>query len=701
MAWTTPRTWTTGEVVTAAIMNTHVKSNFDVSAPAVLTTAGDILYASGANAPARLAKGTNGNIIHQASCAPAWTACPSIAGITLSGTLDVNGTADFDVTDFDVASSGDIDLTSTSNAACAIYIRANAGTSETIKIHADQGTGEGSIALTSDAGGIDLNAAAGKDITLDSGQVLVTATHNTACTIYLHANGGTSETVKIHADQGTSVTEGGASVSLLSDAGGVELRSTANLANAINITSDGGTTGSITIFNDQGSSVTEGAASIELLSDAGGVELRSTANLANAVALTSDGGTTGSILIYNDQGTTATEGSSSIQLLSDVGAVGIKSGLNAAGAIRLTADAGTSETIILHADQGSGTGSICLTSDAGGITLNPGTFVTVGANATNAAEIRMFEDTDNGCNYVAIKAPNVSTSYTMTLPTAVAGGNCYVLQSTNAGVLSWAAASAGAVSAINNATANELVTIGATTTELCAEANLTFDGTTFSFSRGHTSSLEAIFANTGTSSGDSMYVDIRNAGGGGEAGIVINGESTNYYYMGLSDGNPVMSIGAHSSRAFSNDTMRFSDAAPPVITYNTTHPTGTFDYVCDSCGKHSHERFECCGTVNWHDDVLAMRKAAIAVNTMANPYEPGQNVSIDQMVTLGVMEYDTPIKPGRPDRGAWLGLAPVAGTWFTWAGMYQNRERMDSYHAEHETQIARLTARVEELEKHG
>ena len=37
----------------------------------------------------------------------------------------------------------------------------------------------------------------------------------------------------------------------------------------------------------------------------------------------------------------------------------------------------------------------------------------------------------------------------------------------------------GAVTAINNATANELVTIGSTTTELDAEANLTFDGSTF------------------------------------------------------------------------------------------------------------------------------------------------------------------------------------------------------------------------------
>jgi hypothetical protein len=27
MAWTTPRTWTTGEVVTAAMMNTHVRDN--------------------------------------------------------------------------------------------------------------------------------------------------------------------------------------------------------------------------------------------------------------------------------------------------------------------------------------------------------------------------------------------------------------------------------------------------------------------------------------------------------------------------------------------------------------------------------------------------------------------------------------------------------------------------------------------------
>ena len=33
MAWTTPRDWTAGELVTEAIMDTHIKGNFDASGP--------------------------------------------------------------------------------------------------------------------------------------------------------------------------------------------------------------------------------------------------------------------------------------------------------------------------------------------------------------------------------------------------------------------------------------------------------------------------------------------------------------------------------------------------------------------------------------------------------------------------------------------------------------------------------------------
>ena len=187
-----------------------------------------------------------------------------------------------DGTDMTIGSGNDINLTATTD----------------INVPADVGLTFGDDGEKIEGDGTDLSISS-------SGNLNLTSTVNEAAAIYLRANAGTSETIKIHADQGTSVTEGAASVSLLSDAGGVELRSTANLANAINITNDGGTTGTIMVFNDQGTSVTEGAASIQLLTDAGGVGIKSTANLANAILLTADGGTSETIKVHSDQGTGA------------------------------------------------------------------------------------------------------------------------------------------------------------------------------------------------------------------------------------------------------------------------------------------------------------------------------------------------------------------------------------------------------------
>ena len=59
MAWTAPRTWTTGELVTAALLNAHVRDNLLETYPAKVTTAGDIAYATAANAIARLPIGSN------------------------------------------------------------------------------------------------------------------------------------------------------------------------------------------------------------------------------------------------------------------------------------------------------------------------------------------------------------------------------------------------------------------------------------------------------------------------------------------------------------------------------------------------------------------------------------------------------------------------------------------------------------------
>ncbi len=80
----------TGEVVTAALMNEQLKDNGLLSAPAILTAQGDLLYGSAANTPARLAKdanatrsltntGTNNN--------PAWAQVALATGV--SGALPV------------------------------------------------------------------------------------------------------------------------------------------------------------------------------------------------------------------------------------------------------------------------------------------------------------------------------------------------------------------------------------------------------------------------------------------------------------------------------------------------------------------------------------------------------------------------------------------------------------------------------------
>ena len=61
------------------------------------------------------------------------------------------------------------------------------------------------------------------------------------------------------------------------------------------------------------------------------------------------------------------------------------------------------------------------------------------------------------------------------LPTSDGSAN-QLLKTDGSGNLDWTTVS-GTITALNNATANELVTVGATTTELDAEANLTFDGT--------------------------------------------------------------------------------------------------------------------------------------------------------------------------------------------------------------------------------
>lgn len=73
MAWTAPRTWVTGETVTAALMNAHVRDNLLETSAATVTTAGDLSYADAANSMgSRLGIGAVPSILSTTGSAPAW-----------------------------------------------------------------------------------------------------------------------------------------------------------------------------------------------------------------------------------------------------------------------------------------------------------------------------------------------------------------------------------------------------------------------------------------------------------------------------------------------------------------------------------------------------------------------------------------------------------------------------------------------------
>ena len=69
--------------------------------------------------------------------------------------------------------------------------------------------------------------------------------------------------------------------------------------------------------------------------------------------------------------------------------------------------------------------------------------VAVAGTASAAADVKLYEDTDNGTNYVALKAPaSVASNLTLTLPSAD-GTSGQVIQTDGSGNLSFATPSAG------------------------------------------------------------------------------------------------------------------------------------------------------------------------------------------------------------------------------------------------------------------
>ena len=449
---------------------------------------------------------SQGSFVDHLSITPNSTIASSI--VTIPGILDVNGSVDWDVTDVQVDSSGDIDLVSTNNTAGAIYLHENAGTSGTITVHADQGTsateGAASIQLLSDAGGINVKSKL-----------------NGANAILLTADGGTSETIVLHADQGT----GTGSIELLSDAGGIELDAGTDIildagGADIFLKDDGTLFGTLT--NNSGELLIKSSSSGTTAATFSGANV----TFAGTVDATTDF-TIGSTVITDDSIVMTPSTSDTITIAGSTnGALAITTVDNAAAAANVTVTADGAITldaagdITLDADgadvifKDGGTTIATLTNSSSDFVITTGvqdkdfiikgddgggaiTALTLDMSAAGAA---VFNNTVTATGFTIgsaaileaeleiLDGASVTTTELNLLDGGTSVGSSITLADSDGiivndgGTMKTIPASdiktysGGAVTALNNATANELVTVGSTTTELDAETSLTFDG---------------------------------------------------------------------------------------------------------------------------------------------------------------------------------------------------------------------------------
>lgn len=222
----------------------------------------------------------------------AGTGADAIGLAASAGSVDIDAAAAKDVT----IDGGQVLIASKDNAASAIALTANQGASETIVVTNTQGTSEAAITLTSTAGGVDIDGAAAKDANISAGQVALVSKDDAASAISLTANVGTSETIVLTNTKGTAAgaitataTAGGVDIDAAAtkdvdiSGGQVLLSSKDNAASAVAITTNVGTSETIVVTNTQGTD----AAAINLTATAGGI----TAATAAGKAITLNGTT--------------------------------------------------------------------------------------------------------------------------------------------------------------------------------------------------------------------------------------------------------------------------------------------------------------------------------------------------------------------------------------------------------------------------
>lgn len=323
----------------------------------ITNTAGSIIITAGESAANAISLQSSGGIdadaVGQVNIASSQNAADAIVIIASAGGVDITATGtpgeDLDL----LASGSSVNITATENAAEAIYLRTNGGVTETLRLHADQGTGVASINIGSDVGGI----------TIAGGLGTADAVNITAST----AGGG----IDIDASTGGIIVDTTGAISLDSAAA-----SNYTVTGAFDLTLNS-TLGSVVVTGGEAAvdavdiNASDAAGGIDIDAGTGGITIDTTA------AFSIDGATASNV--------TVTGAGQDLTLAATGGSVKINSTEDAAGAIALTANGGVSETITVTASQGTGVASINLSSTAGGVTIAGGLATTDAINLTAAA----------------------------------------------------------------------------------------------------------------------------------------------------------------------------------------------------------------------------------------------------------------------------------------------------------------------------
>jgi len=158
--------------------------------------------------------------------------------------------------------------------------------------------------------------------------------------------------------------------------------------------------------------------------------------------------TDGQLLIGNSTGNTLTKATltagSGITVTNSAGAITIAAS-GGGGSGDVVGPASSTDNAFARFD---GTTGKLLQNSTGATLSDTGAAVFTGAldvlgNSTAGSNIKLYEDTDNGTNYVAFKAPDtIASNVTWTLP-AADGTSAQVLQTNGSGVLSFATVSGG------------------------------------------------------------------------------------------------------------------------------------------------------------------------------------------------------------------------------------------------------------------